>query len=147
MKKHLKVEEVKKNGELVAGGDIRRKRNSWFRAAFEDAPSRKSILSVVQQINQDLKICPYGLDTEAWASADKLNAMMERLVRSCQSKNRAKTGSAATPEASVAVNPDNLETQVIEEPDIEDLLKELCKENGLDYNAEGVEAGMYIWIM
>ena len=36
---HIPLKDVKRSGEFVAGGDLRKKRNQWFKTAFMTARS------------------------------------------------------------------------------------------------------------
>ena len=58
----LPEEEVKKNLELLPGGDIRQKENGWIRAAWDEAqigkvPRENQIRLVVQKIAKKRRLC------------------------------------------------------------------------------------------
>lgn len=56
------MKDVKKNAELLPGGDLRSTRNAWVRAAWEHSglkmvPREKQIRLAIGKMEKKLKIC------------------------------------------------------------------------------------------
>ncbi|CAE6945595.1 unnamed protein product [Symbiodinium sp. KB8] len=99
--KHMDLKAVQRNGELVVGGDLRKKKNAWFRNAYAEMPltlklkrrpSGTTVLGVLESMHEKHRLCPSGMDSSAWASmqADKICSVMDRCVRSGQAVKRKK---------------------------------------------------------
>jgi hypothetical protein len=58
----IPMKDVKKNAELLPGGDLRSTRNAWVRAAWEHSglkmvPREKQIRLAIGKMEKKLKIC------------------------------------------------------------------------------------------
>lgn len=67
--KKIPVSTVKKNNELLPGGDLRATQNAWVRSAWvasglQKVPREKTIKLIVRKLVRKLKLCP--LDIWVW---------------------------------------------------------------------------------